>query len=304
MKSPTAGLPLFVLLAGLWALGAASVAHANDSAPPVDRETAPETEAEPEPESTPDPDPEPDAGWQTLGVTPDFGSAVESDIVDPDHPDAIPDELAALFAPTDLAVPAPLKRPKARMGFRPWLGVQGTVPTDADGQWGGTAGVRVVHQWWTLSDKAVRPSGETRLHAAGLFGGVRGFDTSLDTAGGTWLGPVGVFVGGHARADRRDWTGGGAPTTDLPAAVGVGPSASLGLKLGPVRTLAGVAPVWLVAGDRSGLADTPWDELSAHGGVVLGRTLSEVRLTGGYREVATGSLWEAALGVHIRFGQP
>ena len=51
----------------------------------------------------------------------------------------------------------------------------------------------MVHKtclWWTLPRKGLRPAGETRLQASGIFGGVQGYDLVLDTAAGSWWGPV------------------------------------------------------------------------------------------------------------------
>ncbi len=145
-----------------------------------------------------------DGGWQTIDVPADFGSAVETGFEDLAAEGKLPDELKGLVAipsaDTDVAVST---RPGGRFGVRPVLGVQGILPAGTAGAWGGSAGGRFIHQWWTLADKTLRPAGETRLSASGLFGGVSGFELSLDSAAGTWMGPVGVFVGGSSRFDQR-----------------------------------------------------------------------------------------------------
>jgi hypothetical protein len=114
-----------------------------------------------------------DGGWQTIDVPADFGSAVETGFEDLAAEGKLPDELKGLVAipsaDTDVAVST---RPGGRFGVRPVLGVQGILPAGTAGAWGGSAGGRFFHQWWTLADKTLRPAGETRLSASGLFGGV------------------------------------------------------------------------------------------------------------------------------------
>ena len=255
----------------------------------------------PEPPSDKDekvPAPEaPESDWIDLSVTPDFTSAVESKVnVDGEDGDLI-DELQLLFA--EEGSPGS-RRPTARWGVRPLLGLQGAVPAQGEQATGGSAGLRVVHQWWAPTTAAVRPAGETRLQAAGLFGGVSGFDVTLDAVGGSWLGPVGVFGGGMARADRRSWTS----TVSLPPAVGVGPAAQVAVRLGGLVPWAGASPAWLVAGERPGMSSTAWDELTLRGGVAAQRGLLQVRLGGSYREVHEAALWDLSVGLHLGVTAP
>ena|GEM_PF-5851525 len=262
-------------------------------------ESVPEDSApdEPAPDESAADEPAPDDGWESVGVEADFGSAVETGHEAAIDAGELPEELQGLIAKASAGVPEPPRRPRARWGIRPWLGVQGVTPPTGEGAWGGGAGARISHQWWTLRDVGIRPAGETRLHAAGLFGGVSGYDVALDSSAGSWFGPVGVFLGGHARADRRAWD----DQMVLAPAIGVGPRAQVAFKLGPVVPWASASPAWLVSGDRPGLDTAPWDELGLRGGLVFHRELAEVRLSGGVRDVDAGMLWDGTLGFHIRF---
>lgn len=269
----------------------------DDSAPAAPDDSAPPDSAPPDSAAPAPPPDDPDDGWLSIGLEADFGSAVETGLEADVSAGTLPPELQGLIATAATQAPEAPRRPRGRFGVRPVLGVQGALPLEGASTWGGSAGARLVHQWWTLRDTAVRPAGETRLTAAGLFGGVSGYDLRLDTAGGTWLGPVGLFAGGLARFDRQQ-----SRSAELLApALGVGPSARLALELGPVVPWAGVSPTWLVRGDRAGRAGTSSDELTIDGGVVLHGRLIELRVGGGTRLVHTGQLWSGTAGLHIRF---
>jgi hypothetical protein len=282
------------LLLGAIAWAAPLTGQAQDDPPPADTGSPP-AEADPDPSAEPEASPAPEEPWLELGVVPDFSSAMETGLETDQETGTLSEMMGGLFA----AGPAGgARRPAGRWGVRPWLGVQGAQPTDAPGHFGGGAGVRIAHQWWMLTEAPVRLAGETRLQAAGLFGGVSGFDAVLDTLGGAWLGPVGLFGGGMVRADRRSWS----PTVSLPSAVGVGPAARVALQLGTLTSWAGVSPAWLVAGDRPGMDAAPWDELSVQGGLVRHKDWSETRLTSSMRYVDDALLWDLTVGFHLRIG--
>ena len=260
-------------------------------------EAAPEEPAETTPEDSGDPPAlnAPEEEWLELEVTPDFGSAVETGLESDAGDGSLSEELSLLFSEDGGRAS---KRPTTRMGVRPLLGLQGAAPTEGSGAVGASAGLRIVHQWWSPTNDPIRPAGENRLQVSGLFGGVSGFDATFDAVGGSWFGPVGLFGGGMVRADRRSWT----PEVSLPPAVGVGPAGQVAVQLGRFSPWAGVSPAWLVAGDRPGMAESPWDELTYRGGVVVHKTLLQLRLSGSYRQVAGADLWDACLGLHLGIG--
>lgn len=245
---------------------------------------------------TEEPAPAPDAsddGWIAVEVAPDFSSAVETGLEGDMEDDTVKLNLRALFSSeADRAS----RRPATRWGFRPVVGLQGASTADDAFARSGHAGIRITHQWWSPTNAPVRPAGETRLQTSGLFGQVSGFDATLDSLGGSWLGPLGLFAGGQVRADRRKWSN----TVDLSPAVGVGPSAQVALRAGNVTPWVGASPAWLVAGDRTGLADAPWDELTARGGVILNGNWAETRLSGTWRAVDGADLWDITVGFHFR----
>lgn len=243
----------------------------------------PPAEAPPAEAPPADPLPDDDSGWLTLDVPADFGSALASALPPSQDPAARP----SLAPEPDLPPPpAPLR---GRWGLRPWLGATGL-----GGRWGGAAGASVSHQWWTLTSRAVQPAGETRLRALGAFGGVDGWDLSLESTHGAWLGPVGLLAGPALRA------GALSADTTAPAALSLGPQARLALQLGPVVPWAAATPAWLLAGDRAPVAGRPWHELELAGGVALDTRPVGFRLSGAWRELSAGAAWEAALGLQLR----
>jgi hypothetical protein len=148
----------------------------------------------------------------------------------------------------------------------------------------------------------VQPAGETRLRALGAFGGVDGWDLSLESTHGAWLGPVGLLAGPAVRAGALATRRAGALSADTtaPAALSLGPQARLALQLGPVVPWAAATPAWLLAGDRAPVAGRPWHELELAGGVALDTRPVGFRLSGAWRELSAGNAWEAALGVQLR----
>lgn len=296
LSSPRSIAPALVC-ASLIALCLPRLSQADDT--PSD-ESAPGDDT---PTEEPDPAPEesetpanPDASdddWIDIEVVPDFSSAVETGLEGDIEDDTVPPGLKALFSSeADRAS----RRPATRWGFRPVVGFQGASTADDVFARSGHAGIRIAHQWWSPTHAPIRPAGETRLQTSGLFGQVSGFDATLDSLGGSWLGPVGLFAGGQVRADRRKWSS----TVDLPPAVGVGPSAQVALRVGNVTPWVGASPAWLVAGDRTGLADAPWDELTARGGFILNGNWAETRLSGTWRAVDGADLWDITVGFHFR----
>ncbi|MBO86046.1 MAG: hypothetical protein CL927_11870 [Deltaproteobacteria bacterium] len=267
--------------------------------PPTDPTSATEDEddatdapAEPNP-SEPETTPASESDWIDLETVPDFSSAVETGLETAAQEDDSTLGLRSLFSPG--AAPSS-KRPAGRFGVRPVVGFQGVLPANGKSVFGFHAGGRVVHQWWSPTNAPIRPAGETRLQVSGIFRGVSGFDATFDSLGGSWLGPVGLFAGGLARADRRKWS----PSVDLPPAIGIGPAAQVAVRLGTVMPWAGASPAWLVAGDRQGLESTPWHELTARGGILWSQPFMETRVSGSWRQVHEAVLWDVTLGFHIR----
>lgn len=224
----------------------------------------------------------------------DFGSAVETGLESQAAEEELPPELAGMVAAA-ASLADPLGQTiKGRFGVRPWLGL--AWRPDADSGAGVHLGGLVSHQWWGLAKRAIRPAGETRLRAVGTVGGLSGWAVGLDATAGAWLGPVGLLVGPAILSDRVS----AADRVVIPTAVAVGPTGRLALRVGSVTPWFGVTPTWVVSGDRDGLSDAPWDELAMQGGVVWDRRPMGLRATFSWRELDSGPLAEAALGIHIR----
>lgn len=245
------------------------------------------------PPDAPPEDPPPDDGWLEVGVDVDFGSAVETGLEDEAAQQTLPPELAGMVAAAVSEARSPQAAWSRRWGVRPWVGWAGLSSSALDS--GATLGGLLTHQWWSLRERAVRPAGETRLHAVGAVGGLGGWSARLDATAGAWLGPIGLLGGGQVQADRLT----GAAAT-LETGMAVGPTLRLAARLGPVTPWAGFSPGWLVAGPRAGRADLPWDEQAVQAGVVWDRRPIGLRLTGEWRRVAPGDLYGATLGLHLR----
>lgn len=255
-------------------------------------EAAPEpaTPAEPVPQAATD-----DDGWIDLGVRVDFGSAVESGMEAQAAEETLPPELEGLFASVAQLSEGEDRRAMrdGRWGFRPWLGWVGF--SSKARSTGATLGGQLSHQWWTLVERPVRPAGETRLRAVGVLGDVGGWSVSLDATAGAWIGPVGLLAGPSLQADRVR-----ADAGTLEPALGVGPTARLAARMGKLTPWVGLTPAWLIAGERPGIEAGPWDELGRHAGLVWDRRPIGIRVTGGWRTVSAGDLYEATVGLHLR----
>ena len=266
-------------------------AWADDPEPAADTDPGEESA----PATDPPPPPDDDAGWIDVGLDVDFGSAVETGLETQAAQETLPPELEGLFAAAGELAPSEDGRAlrEGRWGARPWLGWMGLSTESVSG--GATVGGQLSHQWWTLVERPVRPAGETRVRAVGVVGGLAGWAVSVDATAGAWFGPVGLLAGPSLTADRLQGSGGA-----MGPAVGVGPTARLAARLGPLTPWVGLTPAWLIAGDRPGLTEEPWDELGRHAGIVWDRRPVGLRLTGGWRSVAAGDLYEATLGLHLR----
>lgn len=289
------------------------VAFADDAAPEEPPLEEPPLE-EPPPEATPAeaeaPPPgeesaapaDDDAGWVDLSPPAgDLGSALAPlETREPEQLD-LPPELAEAMAEAEGALAAaqdriPGMRPKARtrgrFGGRPRLAATGI----AEDSWGMLLGVSATHQWWRLSDRPVRPAGETRLDLGGRVGAARGGDVRLTSIHGVWFGPVGVLGGAARRWDRLA----GASAT-LDGGLTVGPQARVALRLPGFLPWAAGTRSWVVAGPRAETADgSVVIEDTLDFGVDLGESGAIWRFSGALRDTRVGTVWEAGLGLHLQ----
>jgi hypothetical protein len=225
--------------------------------------------------------------WIDLDVAPSTGSALGSVATDPSD----------LASSTALVLPPPpdVARFRGRWGLRPWLGAMGLV-AKPEPTWAAGAGVVVVHQWWPLERDGVAVVGQTRVQALFPFGGMRGWALGLDSVVGPWIGPIGLLAGPAMRADAFTPKRG----AKVKPALGVGPTARVVARAGMLTPWVGATPVWLVSGDRTGVADSPFDELDLATGLEWRSNPIAYRLSASRRSVATGALWQVALGIHLR----
>jgi hypothetical protein len=224
----------------------------------------------------------------------DFGSALapldEALRVPPAAPPA--EASASITTAPSATLPEPERAlARGRFGLRPRLAAAGFQ----DGPWGVALGGTVSHQWWMLSDRPVRPAGETHLDAVGRLGAVGGPDLRLTTSHGVWLGPVGLLAGGSLRYDRLSADDGSAPP--LEAGLTLGPQPRVALRLGPLRPWASWTPAWVLAGPRTDLVGL--DEQTWEGGLDVPLRAIDLRLSGELRDTPDTELWGLALGLRL-----
>jgi hypothetical protein len=191
---------------------------------------------------------------------------------------------------------------RGRFGFRPEASVIWRVPPQ--GAAGARLGGTFMHRWWTVPPTGrVRWSGETSVSGAGVVGGVRGWEVSLDTSAGPWLGPLRIGLGPSLRSDRTH-----VPQTGelLAAALLVGGRLSMQVDAGVVLAWIQTAPVWAVAGARD-----DWrpgmTELEIGGGLVGRATVARfIKLQIGVRArvrlTAIGEIVELGPTLHLALG--
>jgi hypothetical protein len=191
---------------------------------------------------------------------------------------------------------------RGRFGFRPELAL--TFLAAPEAAYGVRLGGSLLHNWWTVPVRGkVRWTGATSLGASGLVGGVRGWEFSLSTEVGPWLGPVRIGVGPQLLSDRVV-----SPVRDdlLIAALLIGPRATVSVDAGPLLFWGGVAPQWAVAGTR-GDWKPGLTELGVHGGVsarfnVMKVIRAQLGVRSRVRLTEIGTLVDVGLRLHATFG--
>ncbi|MFT4976262.1 MAG: hypothetical protein ACI8S6_002158 [Myxococcota bacterium] len=176
---------------------------------------------------------------------------------------------------------------RGRFSARPLLLAVGAQGEDT-GEVGVGLGAAGLHRWWVLGERPVQLGGESRLEAVSNLGS--GYQLSLFSVVGPWLGPVGLHAGPSLRFDRADWS-----TAEVTQEAGLlaGGRALGSAALGPVSLYAGADLAAGLTGGRS----TEWTAL---GGGVLDRGFVQIIGRVSWREAPEGALWTAGIGLHLR----
>ncbi|MCB9665453.1 MAG: hypothetical protein H6732_15175 [Alphaproteobacteria bacterium] len=193
---------------------------------------------------------------------------------------------------------------RSRVGVRPELGL--VLATDQQVDAGARLGGTIAVHWWTVPQKGLRWSGETLAGAAGLVGGVQGWDAEVSSTVGPWLGPVSLRLGPVLRGDS---TGSPNRTTNLPDAFLVGFKGTMTVDADHVVFQAGATPVWAVAGTRAAGPAPGVTELDVHGSLSFRARLGpliklQVGVGSTTRLTAIGPLVDLHLLLHLAPGIP
>lgn len=193
---------------------------------------------------------------------------------------------------------------RSRVGLRPELGL--VLATDQQVDAGARLGGTLAVHWWTVPQKGLTWSGETLVGAAGLVGGVQGWDAEASSTVGPWLGPVSLRLGPALRGDS---TGSPNRFANLPNAFLIGLRGTMTVDAGKVVFQAGATPLWLAAGARNPGPAPGVTELDVHGSlsfrVPLGRFIKlQLGLGSTTRLTAIGPLVDLHLLLHLGPGFP
>lgn len=219
----------------------------------------------------------------------DFEGAVEdTDEMSPELEQALKDELPPGLGLLLASGGSPRSMLRGRFSFRPTVLVTGARGDDG-GQAAAGLGGAVLHRWWLLGTETVQLGGESRLEAIANVG-AGGYQLSLYSVAGTWLGPVGLHVGPALRLDRAEWE---QASVLQEAGLLAGGRGLVSTSAGPLSLYGGAELAQGLTGDRG-------EEWTALAGGIVERKMLQVIGRFSWREAPEGALWTAGLGLHIQ----